>query len=131
MSQIILDEQIHNVHVPIALRSWITVSRVRELRPNTIIKDEAIPGLLRQLKQPTFVTINVHDFWKRKLCDPKYCIVCMAVPDDKQFEIPRLLRDLFQFPQFKTRAERMGKIAHVGLEHMRYYQYGEERAYQL
>ena len=62
MSQIILDEQIHNVHVPIALRSWITVSRVRELRPDTIIKDEAIPGLLRRLKHPIFVTINVHDF---------------------------------------------------------------------
>lgn len=47
----------------------------------------------------------------------------MAVADDKQYEIPHLLRDLFQVPQFKSRATHMGKIAHIGLEHMRYYQY--------
>ena len=131
MSQIILDEQIRPRVVLVSLRSWITVSRVLELRPNTIIKDEAIPGLLRQLKQPTFVTINVRDFWKRKLCDPRYCIVCMAVADDKQFEIPRLLRDLLRLPEFKTHATRMGKIAHVGLEHRRYYRYGDDSVHQL
>jgi hypothetical protein len=28
------------------------------LRPHSVIKDDSIPALLKELKQPTFITIN-------------------------------------------------------------------------
>jgi hypothetical protein len=34
------------------------------LRPGTVILDDAIPELLRAVRQATFVTINVRDFWR-------------------------------------------------------------------
>jgi hypothetical protein len=77
------------------------------------------------------VTINVKDFWKPKLCDRRYCIICFAVPDHRQPEIPRLLRRLFHLPEFKTRAARMGKIVHVTLDHIRYYRAGDEKMHFL
>jgi predicted GTPase len=36
---------------------------IKQLRPGTVIKDEAIPALLRRAKQPTFVTINHTDLY--------------------------------------------------------------------
>ncbi|MGH7452569.1 MAG: hypothetical protein ACRENG_14575, partial [bacterium] len=90
-----------------------------------------IPSLLRHQKYPTFVTINVGDFWTPKLCDRRYCILCFAVPDPKQPEMPRLLRRLLRMPGFKTRAARMGKIVHVTLDHVRYYQLGDEKMHVL
>ena len=38
------------------------VQFIIDLRPNTIIKDDAIPELLRQSGQPMFATINERDF---------------------------------------------------------------------
>lgn len=35
------------------------------LRPHSIIKDDSIPALLQELKQPTFITINYSDFWRK------------------------------------------------------------------
>ena len=131
MSQIVLDEQIQHPKVLESLRSWITIRRILELRPDSVIKDEVIPHLLRHHKRATFVTINVGDFWTPKLCDRRYCILCFAVPDSKQFEISRLLRQLFHLPEFKTRAARMGKVVHVTLDHIRYYQAGDEKMHFL
>jgi hypothetical protein len=131
VSQVIIDEQIHVQQVFEALSAWTTVQRVPKLRPGSVIKDEVIPHLLRHHKRATFITINVKDFWKPKLCDHRYCIICFSVPDPKQHEIPKLLRRLFHLPEFKTRAARMGKIVHVTLDHIRYYQAGDEKMYFL
>lgn len=131
MSQIIIDEQIQHPKVLELLRKWITVQRILELRLDSVIKDEAIPHLLRHQQRPTFITINVGDFWTPKLCDRRYCIICFSVPDPKQYEIPKLLRRLFHLPEFKTRAARMGKVVHVTLDHIRYYQAGDEKMHFL
>lgn len=131
MSQIIIDEQIHVQQVFESLSAWTTVQRVPKLRPGSVIKDEVIPHLLRHHKRTTFITINVKDFWKSKLCDRRYCIICFAIPDPKQHEIPKLLRRLFHLPEFKTRAARMGKVVHVTLDHIRYYQAGDEKMHFL
>jgi len=131
VSQIVIDEQIQHQNVLASLRAWITVKRVLELRRDSVIKDESVPHLLHHQQRPTFVTINVKDFWKPKLCDRRYCIICFSVPDPKQYEIPKLLRRLFHLPEFKTRAARMGKVMHVTLDHIRYYQVGDEKMHFL
>jgi hypothetical protein len=58
-----------------------TVQFIIDLRPHTIVKDEAIPALLRQRSQPTFVTINDRDFWRKVAPDQRYCIMCFALSD--------------------------------------------------
>ena len=40
-----------------------TVTDITQLRPYTVMLDEAIPMLLRTVSRPTFVTINIADFW--------------------------------------------------------------------
>jgi hypothetical protein len=51
VSQIILDEQIFDTDVLIPLTKWITAQRLRDVRPDQVIKDERVPMLLRELRQ--------------------------------------------------------------------------------
>lgn len=90
-------------------------------RPHTVIKDDAIPTLLRQQPQPTFVTINDRDFWQRVSGDPKYCMVCFALSDARTRQIPQSLRALFRHPEFRTKAQRMGKVIRVTREDISFY----------
>lgn len=109
MSQIILDDQLFALEVLVPLARWITVGRLRDLRPGEVIKDERVPALLRELRQPTFVTID-EGFWTRRLCDPKYCILYFALRDDEQDDLAGLLRELFQDHEFHTKNTRVGKV---------------------
>lgn len=54
---------------------------ITDLRPDTIIKDDAVPMLLRQQSQPTFVTINERDFWRKVEIDNNFCVVCFTFSD--------------------------------------------------
>ncbi len=94
---------------------------VTRLRPNTVIQDEAIPGLLRAAREPTFVTINVSDFWRRVAADSRYCVACVAVPHTRVQEIPDHLRRLFSLEPFRTRRHRLGKVARVSRRQVQYY----------
>jgi hypothetical protein len=97
------------------------VQFITDLRPGTIIKDDAIPGLLREQRSPTFVTINVRDFWRRVPSDTRYCIICVDFPDPRAREIPALLKSLFRRPGFGTKAERLGKVVRVSSQSSSYY----------
>jgi putative transposase len=103
---IILDEQLlgRNLEVEIGSRYRGSVRFITDLRPNTVIKDEAIPFLLRQQRQPTFVTINERDFWQRIMIDHRFCVVCFAIPDSQADAIPALLRRLLQNRRAKAQA---------------------------
>jgi len=100
MSQIILDDQLFDLEVLVPIARWITVQRLRDLRPGEVIKDDRVPGLLRQLRQPTFVTIDM-GFWNRGLRDARYCILCFPLRNEKQYELPGLLRRLLRLPEFR------------------------------
>jgi hypothetical protein len=112
---IVLDEQLLGRGIESALSDWYpgTVCFITELRPGTIIKDEAIPALLGQVQHPIFVTINVTDFWQRAELSSKYCLVCVALTDSQAGQIPELLRRLLRHPEFHTRAARLGKAARL------------------
>ena len=75
--------------------------------------------------------MNIKDFWNPTLRDKRYCIVCMDVPDERQNEIPGLLRWLFRLPMFKTKANRMGKVAKVNNAGVKYYQLGDEELHSF
>jgi len=120
---IVLDEQLQGLGLEEAITRWYrgAVFVVKKLRPGRVIKDEAIPTLLRQLKQPTFITINYMDFWRYVPADNAYCIVCLALPTEQVDEIPGRLRQLLRLPAFKTKKTRMGKVILVRERRLQYY----------
>ncbi len=120
---IVLDEQLLGRGIEHDIGRWYRgkVQFILDLRPNTIIKDDTIPALLQQQSQPTFVTINDRDFWQRAPCDVRYCMACFALSDDRASDISRLLRVLFRLSEFRTKAQRMGKIVRVTRGAVSYY----------
>ena len=120
---IVLDEQLQGRGIEDAIARWYPgrVTFIMDSRPDTIIKDEAIPALLRQLSEPTFVTINESDFWHRATASRHFCIVCVALPDARANELTPLLQRLLRHPDFKTKALRMGKVARLTTATAQYY----------
>jgi len=122
---IILDENIHDIDVRTAIERWYPgqVLSVTKLRPQSTIKDEALPTLLRQAQQPTFVTINVNDFWRTTLASPDYCIVTLELIQERVMDIPDYLRGLLRRNEFKTKAAPMGKVIHWTPARIEYYEF--------
>jgi hypothetical protein len=104
-----------------------TVQFITDLRPHTIIKDEAIPVLLRQQSQPTFVSINERDFWRRVVPDQRSCIICFVLSDARVREISSALRALLRRPEFRTKAQRMGRIMRVTHDAITYYTFSDRQ----
>jgi len=78
---IVLDENIHSRQNLAAIAEWYRgqVVSITQLRPGSVIRDDAIPALLQQLNRPSFVTTNVDDFWQIVQPHPLYCIVCISL----------------------------------------------------
>lgn len=121
---IVLDEHLHGHSIMAAISAWFPgqVIPIINLRPGSLIKDDVIPTLLHKAVQPTFVTINVTDFWKRVRPHSNFCIVTVALTQDEIDKMPQFLRRLFRLPEFKTKASRMGKVIHVTQNHIEYYE---------
>jgi hypothetical protein len=120
---IVLDEQLLGRELEEQIARWYqgAICFVVDLRPNTVIKDEAIPKLLQQESQPTFVTINESDFWRKTAINNQFCMVCFALPDSRAREIPARLRSVFDHPLFDTKKKRMGKMIRVAEKEVSYY----------
>ena len=98
-----------------AIAKWYSgrVCFVTELRPGSVIKDDAIPGLIALLDHATFLTINEQDFWNKVFAQGNSCIVCAGVRDTRVHEAPGLLRAFFRCPGFRTKSERAGVVARL------------------
>lgn len=120
---IVLDEQLVSYGLRASIARWYrgTVTGITQLRPGTVILDETIPALLRAAPRPTFVTINVADFWRRLVPDSRFCVVCCAVPHTRTEEVSPLLRRLFALEPFRTRRHRLGKVVRVSQRQVQYY----------
>ena len=120
---IVLDEQLLGRDIENQIARWYqgAVCFIMDLRPNTVVKDDAIPRLLQQESQPTFVTINESDFWRKTAITDQFCMVCFALPDSRAREIPTRLRRLFDHPLFDTKKKRMGKMIRVAEKEVSYY----------
>jgi hypothetical protein len=112
---VVLDEHLQSKGVEQAIRQWYvgSVVGITDLRPQTIIKDDAIPALLSQQNIPVFVTINTTDFWQKILLTDKYCLVCLAITTAEIPLLPDLLRRLLRHPDFDTKAKRAGKAVRI------------------
>jgi hypothetical protein len=78
---IVFDENMRQRNIMDAVAAWYRgrVISVTVFRPGSIIKDEAIPTLLRRAQRPTFVTTNVDDFWQRVPAHTRYGIVVLIM----------------------------------------------------
>ena len=126
---IVLDEQLLGRNIELKITKWYqgAVRNIIELRPNTVIKDDAIPGILRQQSQSIFVTINEKDFWRKVTIDNQYCIVCFTLPDSRVNEIPETLRSLLRITEFNTKAKRKGKVIRVTDKEISYYSFNRRK----
>jgi hypothetical protein len=70
--------------------------------------EEIIPFLLRH-RRPTFFTRD-EDFYDRRLCHAKYCLVYLAV---EKHEVAAFVRRLLRHPSCRTQASRMGTVIRV------------------
>jgi hypothetical protein len=130
MSQLVLDEQLAASEVMEPLRRKHKVRRLREARPDERILDDRIPDILRRLDRPTFLTID-QGFWDRALCHPRYCILCFTLTTKQQQLLPDLVEALFRTPEFRTRAQRMGKVARISPRSIEYWQFHVPRVHHL
>lgn len=105
----ILDENIPKPQREL-LASWRI--RVRQIGVHVghlgMLDEEIIPLLLRS-RRPTFFTRD-DDFYKPYLCHARYCLVQLAV---EKYEVAIFIRRLLRYPDFKTQAQRMGKVIRV------------------
>jgi hypothetical protein len=121
---IVLDEQIGGPSIAEPIAAWYAgrVIPISALRPRTAINDDSIAMLLRGVPFPTFVTINIADFWRVIPADSRYAVVCMDLTAQQVLEIPDRLRRLLRIPTFKTKASRMGKVIRLRPTRIEYYE---------
>ncbi|MEM7127424.1 MAG: hypothetical protein AAF702_13920 [Chloroflexota bacterium] len=121
---LILDEQLQNPDIIVAIEKWYpgAVTHILRLRPNSVIKDDNIATLLHAAQRPTFVTINVNDFWRKIQAHSSYCIIAMAIHQDEWPKVSTILRSVLNIPQLKTRANRMGKVILARESGLKYYE---------
>ena len=84
-------------------------------RPNRL-------SLLHRLKQPTLFPRD-RDFWKAKLCHPRYALVYMDIPEDEGL-VAAYIRRLLRHPEFDTNGKRLGKVIHVHQTGVKFWQRG-------
>lgn len=120
---IVLDEQLLGRNLERLIGAWYpgSVRFITELRPGTVIKDDAIPSLLRAENDATFVTINESDFWEVVGITPDFCMICFALPDSQVLLVPDLLLQVLQHPRFSTKALRMACVIRVSVNTLVYY----------
>jgi hypothetical protein len=121
---IVLDEQLADARIVAAIEHWYRgkVINILEVRPHTRVLDDVIGVLLQRLKDPTFITINYHDFWRKIDAHPGYCVICFNLPMERAREIPGSLRMIFSLSDWSTKRKRMGKVISVSGRTLRYYQ---------
>ena len=126
---IVLDENLQALGARNPIASWYPgrICYINDLDPDAVIKDAAIPTYLHRLRGATFVTTNVSDFWRRVRADARFCVVCLAVPNERLREVPNMLRSLFRMPELKTKSARMGKVVRVSRRQVHYYTAKDKR----
>jgi hypothetical protein len=105
----ILDENIPKPQRELLEGRRISVRQVGVNIGRKGLLDEEIIPLLQRLRRPTFFTRD-SDFYERRLCHSKYCIVYMSV---EKSEAALFVRRFLRHPDFRTQANRMGRVIRV------------------
>lgn len=120
---IVLDEQLVDPRIIRSIERWYKgkVISIVDVRPGTVVLDDAVPVLLRQLVAPTFVTINHRHFWRKIPASPDYCAICLKLPAERASELPEVLRTVLGRAEWRTKRRRMGNVGFVSDRRIAYY----------
>ena len=122
---IVIDESIQDERIIRAIAGWYPgqVISIMDLRPATLIKDDGIATLLSKAKEPTFVTINVDDFWLKFRANRRYCIIALPLNSAQaKKETSEWVRKLLLLPEFRTKSARMGRVIYARPSRIEYYE---------
>lgn len=109
----LLDENIREDQRGLLQRWGIPVHQLGADVGRKGMKDEEIIPFLHTLRDTTFFTRDM-GFYDRKMCHPRYCLVCLAVGKE---EVAVFVRRALRHPEVNTKAKRMGaviRVSHVG-----------------
>ena len=84
---------------------------------------QEILRFLHATKQITFFTRDL-GFFRARLCHSSYCLVVLTVP---VLETAYYIRKLLRHPDFKTRAQRNGKVMKVSTDRITVWKTGRQR----
>jgi hypothetical protein len=106
---IVLDE-----NVPESQRALLRSSRValRQVGHDIALKgmkDDQIISLLHRLDRPTFFSLD-GDFYERRLCHKRYCLVHLDIDDEQTADY---VRRLLRHHELNTKAKRLGRVIRV------------------
>lgn len=120
---IVLDEQLADPRIISSIEHWYKgrVTTIDEARPQTRITDDEVPVLLRQLKEPTFVTINHEDFWQEIPASSNYCVICLKLTSKRSSKVPEVLRAILSRPEWRTKRGRLGSVIFFSNRRIAYY----------
>jgi hypothetical protein len=110
----ILDENIIDSQRQLLRRWRIAIRHIGYDVGRQGMKDQEILSFLHRLRRPTFFTRD-EDFYARRLCHARYCLVYLAVAKD---EVALFVRRLLRHRECETVAKRIGaviRVSHVGL----------------
>jgi hypothetical protein len=110
----ILDENIPRNQRELLISWRVSIRQIGYDTGRKGIQDDEIIPLLHQLRRPTFFTRD-SDFFDRRLCHQRYCLVFMDV--DK-YDAALFVRRVLCHPELDTQAKRMGaviRVSHRGL----------------
>ncbi len=109
----VLDENVREDQRSL-LQAWgIPVQQIGSDVGRKGMQDEEIIPFLHELRDTTFFTRDL-GLYDRKLCHPRYCLVCLAVRKD---EVAIFVRRILRHPELDTKAKRMGtviRVSHAG-----------------
>ena len=120
---IVLDEQLADPQIIRGIKQWYKgkVIVIGEARPQTRITDDVIPVLLHKLKEPTFVTINHEDFWRKIPANSAYCVICFKLTGKRSAEVPEALRALLSRLEWRSKSNRLGAVISVSARRIAFY----------
>jgi len=108
------------------LRSWrIPVRQVGLDIGKKGMEDSAVISLLHRHRSVTFFTRDT-DYFDRRLCHWRYCLVCLGV---EKHEAASFVRRVLRHPAFNTWTRRRAKVlfvTHTGIRSWRLHAAGEE-----
>ena len=110
----ILDENIIDSQRQLLRRWRIAIRHIGYDVGQQGMKDQEILTFLHRLRRSTFFTRD-EDFYARRLCHARYCLVYLAVAKN---EVALFVRRLLHHRECETVAKRMGaviRVSHVGL----------------
>jgi hypothetical protein len=87
-------------------------------------RNEIIP-LLHSLRRPTFFTRD-HGYYHPTLRHPGYCLVYLDVTGK---EVADFIRRFLRHSNFRTQAQRMGKVIRVRHSGITYWQVGDQQVH--